>query len=483
MYYGHVQELSQQVLQFIRKHQLVKPGDRLGVAVSGGADSVALLRLMLALRSELGVVLSVVHFNHQLRGDESDGDEQFVRDLASRCKLECHCEAGDVKAYATEKHLSLEAAARALRYRYFKDLLQEDALNRIATAHTLDDQAETVLMRVVRGAGTRGLAGIYPQLSVSRQSSVVGHQQGPTANGPSIVRPLLGSRRKDLEDYLFSLGQHWREDSSNLDLLYTRNRVRHGILPRLGRHLNPAVRETLAEAAEIARVEEDYWDAEIARVLPDICDGAARRRPDSRRDAGATVNLAALIKLPLALQRRLVRAVGSSLGLHLEFRHVDEILQVGSAVLPDGWVVSRSQHELCFEPARRNNSPDYEYRLSVPGAVEVPETGSRFEAVIVPADAAGYNPEHLFDALLLGSSLLVRNWRAGDRFWPAHSKAPKRIKELLQERHVSGAERKAWPVVVSAEEVVWLRGFAAPAQFRPKDGARLVAIRETTVKV
>jgi tRNA(Ile)-lysidine synthase len=491
MYYGRVQELSQQVLKFIRRHQLVQAGDRVGVAVSGGADSVALLRLLLELRGELGIVLSVVHFNHQLRGAESDGDEQFVRELAQKHGLECHCESGEVKARASEKHLSLEASARMMRYEYFKCLLHQGALNRIATAHTLDDQAETVLMRVIRGAGTRGLAGIYPQLSVSHQSSVVSRQQGPTANGSSIIRPLLGTRRKDLEAYLSSFGQGWREDSSNRDLRHTRNRVRHGILPRLERHLNPAVREALAEAAEIARVEEDYWDVEMARVLPQVCGGAARRRPDIRRDTGATVNLAALVKQPLALQRRVVRAVGSSLGLHLEFRHVEEILQLGSeclggaksAVLPDGWVASRYKHELCFEPARRDDNTDYEYRLTVPGEVDVPETGSRFEAIVVPAGAAGYNPEHLFDAGLLASSLLVRNWRAGDRFWPAHSKAPKKIKELLQERHVSGAERKSWPVVVSGEEVVWLRGFAAPAQFRPKDGARLVAIRETTVKV
>jgi tRNA(Ile)-lysidine synthase len=478
-----VQELAQKVLEFIRRRELVKPGDRLGVAVSGGADSVALMRLMLELRGELGIVLSVVHFNHQLRGAESDGDEQFVRELARRHKLECHRESGDVKTHAAARHLSLEAAARALRYQYFKGLLQ-GGLNRIATAHTLDDQAETVLMRVVRGSGTRGLAGIYPRLSVaSSQFSVGGHS--------SIVRPLLGTRRRDLEAYLSTLGQDWREDSSNRDLRHTRNRVRHGILPRLERHLNPEVREALAETAEIARVEEEYWEGEIARVLPDVLGGAGR--PDERRNSGATMSLPALARLPLALQRRVVRAAGAAVGLHLEFRHVEELLQLGlaqsrgarSVVLPDGWAVSRGPSELRFEPAcaPAEASPDYEYWLPIPGAVEVPETGSRFAAVIVPADAeAGYNPEHLFDGGLLASPLLVRNWRAGDRFWPAHSKAPKKIKELLQERHVSGPERKAWPVIVSGADVVWVRGFAVPEQFRPKNGAKpVLAIRENTL--
>ena len=256
MYYVAVQKLGQAVLEYIRKHELLKAGDRVGVAVSGGADSVALLRLLLELRKEIGIVLSVVHFNHKLRGAESDEDEQFVAQLAQRHKLELHCESGDVAAYAAEKHLSLETAAREMRYQYFRRLLLEGRLNRIATGHTLDDQAETVLLKMVRGAGSRGLAGIYPRLSV----------RGSQFSDASIVRPLLGTRRKELEPYLLGLGQSWREDRSNRDLRHMRNRVRHGILPRLERYLNPAVREALAETAEIARAEEEYWETEVARV-------------------------------------------------------------------------------------------------------------------------------------------------------------------------------------------------------------------------
>ena len=161
-----MQTLAQRVTRYIRRHKLLNPGDRVGVAVSGGADSVALLRLLLELRTELGVVLSVVHFNHKLRGTQADDDEQFVADLASQNKLEFRSESRDVRAYAAAKHLSVETAAREMRYQFFRRLLLERRANRVATAHTVDDQAETVLLRVVRGAGTRGLAGIYPQLSV-----------------------------------------------------------------------------------------------------------------------------------------------------------------------------------------------------------------------------------------------------------------------------------------------------------------------------
>jgi len=443
-----VQKLAQSVLHYIRKHGLLKAGDRVGIAVSGGADSVASLRLLLELRKEIGVVLSAVHFNHKLRGAASDEDERFVAQLAQEHKLELHCESGKVAAYAAEKHLSLETAARQMRYQYFRRLLLESMVNRIATGHTLDDQAETVLLKIVRGAGTRGLAGIYPQLSVPGSQF-----------SASIVRPLLGIRRKDLEAYLLGLGQSWREDKSNRDLRHMRNRVRHGILPRLEHHLNPGVREALAETAEIARAEEEFWQKEVSRVFSSVW-------------ARSALTVSALANLPLALQRRVIRAASESLGLPLDFHHVEEILALSSkqpgsdkgTELRDRWVVLRNKGELHFKLQNVVASKlDYEYCLSIPGSVEVRETESRFEAVLISGSAAkGYNPGDLLDRALLGSEVKVRNWRPADRFWPSHTKVPKKIKELLQERHVTGPERKLWPVVVSGTDVVWVRGIPAP---------------------
>jgi tRNA(Ile)-lysidine synthase len=453
MYYVPVRTLPQTVLDYIRRQSLLHAGDRVGVAVSGGADSVALLRIMLEFRAELGIVLSVVHFNHQLRGEEADADEQFVTQLAHRHKLELFAGTADVAAHGRSRHLSTEAAARQLRYQYFRQLFEENKLNRIATGHTLDDQAETVLLRVVRGAGTRGLAGIYPQLLI----------QGSQF---SVVRPLLKTRRKLLESYLGEIGGDWREDSSNRDLRHARNRVRHGIVPRLERTLNPAVRETLGETADIARSEEEYWQNEVSRALPEVW-----------RAERLILRLAELAALPLALRRRLVRAAGESLGLNLEFRHVEEILELDqrgprSAMLPEGWLLSLTKGGLQFAPPSRvAASPDYEYKLAIPGTIRVSESGACFEVARVPAStAAGYNPDHMLDPALLQQELTVRNWRAGDRYWPAHSKAPRKIKELLQERKLTGIERKLWPVVVSGHEIVWVRGFPTPARLRPGDG-------------
>ena len=490
MYYEVVHPLPQSVLAYIRKHELLTAGDRVGVAVSSGADSVALLRLLVELRPRIGIVLSVVHFNHRLRGDESDEDERFVADLAKRYHLEFHAAEGNVAAWAAERALSLEAAGRELRYQYFYRLLERE-LNRIATAHTLDDQAETVLLKISRGAGSRGLAGIYPELKVPGCEPLENAGNRTSSPRPAaIVRPLLSIRRNQIQAYLGGIEQNWREDPSNADLRHARNRVRQGILPRLEHDLNPAVREALAETAEIARAEEDYWEQETERLMasawvrlespPDIEEEQIGPRGGLRIDV--------VRALPVALARRLVRRAAESLGLDLEFQHVEEILSLAggrpepekAVALPDRWTARLLRTELQF--AKLQAQPgvlNYQYRLTVPGSIEVPQAGSRFEALLVsPGACEGYNPDGLLDPARLKGELLVRNWRPGDRFWPAHRKAPKKIKELLEERHLRGVERRRWPVVVNGTDLVWVRGFAVPRRLRPHHGSQAVWIRE-----
>lgn len=486
--------LAEKLCNHIQRAGLLKAGDRVGAAVSGGTDSVALLRLLMELRRETGIVLSVVHFNHKLRGEDADEDERFVAELAREHKIAIHTESGDVAGFAAQRKLSLEAAARELRYAYFWRLLQGGVIDRIATAHTLDDQAETVLLRVVRGAGTRGMAGIYPELrepgnraGKKNQFLVPGSQFlvpgsqfsedfSATGREPAIVRPLLGIRKKELEGYLEKLGQSWREDKSNRDLRHSRNLVRHGILPRLERNFNPAVREALAETAEIARAEEEYWQGEVARVLPQMIVEEA--------DSFA-LKLGQLARLPLALQRRVIRKAAESKGLRLEFRHAEEVRELGlsQVMLPEGWVALRKNDELRFGRGSLPIKADYDYRLSVPGRIEVRETGTAFEAVLIPEGRGeGYNAGHLFDALKLGRELQVRNWRAGDRFWPAYTRSEKKVKELLQERHLAEEERKLWPVVLNGDEIVWVRGFPVHARLRAgEQWKQAVVIRESAL--
>ena len=411
---------------------------------------------------------------------EADADEQFVKILAETFQVEFHCGSADVPAYSREHKLSLETAARELRQRWFGELVQQGKTEKVATAHTLDDQAETVLMRILRGTGGRGLTGIAPR-----------QQQ------KNLVRPLLGITRPEIEDYLRGLKQGWREDATNQDLHHTRNRIRHELLPLLERDYNPALRQHLASMADIARAEEEYWEQEISGLVSRLIrSGKPSRSGRSSGPAESPVralDIAPFKALPLAVQRRVLRAMGEQCNAALEYHHVQQLLafvhekQSGKELLlPGGLVATRSFRELQIQQADTEASQGgYSYRLGVPGEVEIPELKVKIRAQLVSAGngVSGYNSA-LLDRALLAPELTVRNWRPGDKFFPAHTRSPRKVKELLQParlgHEVSPAERKVWPVIESAGEIVWMRGFSVPAAYAATAGPGIV-IEETTI--
>ena len=469
-----------QLLSYVRRHRLLRAGDRVGVAVSGGVDSVALLRLLLEAREQLGIVLAVVHFNHRIRGADADADQQFVADLAAAHGLEFLCASADARAVAREHKLSLEAAARQLRYAFFWELLSEDKLTRVATAHTLDDQAETVLLRFLRGAWTRGLAGIYPQLAT-------GDRQLATS---TIVRPLLDTSRAQLRAYLESIQQSWREDATNRDVSYARNRIRHELLPLLRREFNPGVDHVLSGTAEVARAEEEYWVSLVAKRLPKVLIA-------SEAGLSATLDASLLQQEPLALRRRLLRVVAEPLGLTLEFSHLEQLLGLAQAAkqaarksrtleLPSGFQAILRGRELSLQrrcPTEREGKT-YEYPLPVPGEVAIAPLGRLIRSSLLPPGSAtsGHGQEHLLDPSRLPAPLRVRSWRPGDRYWPAHAKSARKVKELLQRRHIVQPEKALWPVVVSGEDIVWIPGFAVPARYHCRNTqSAAVALEEVVL--
>jgi tRNA(Ile)-lysidine synthase len=460
----------QKLRQSVLCRRLLAPGERVAVAVSGGADSVALLRALLELREELGVVLSVAHFHHGIRAADADADQQFVAQLAKRFDLEFHLASGNAPEVAKQRKVSLETAARDLRHEFFARLVAENQAEKIATAHTLDDQAETVLMRIIRGTGPRGLAGIAPS-----------HQE------KRLVRPLLGISRQEIEVYLTSRGQTWREDLTNQDLSHTRNKVRHQLLPLL-EGFNPEIRRTLSELAEISRGEAEYWKQQretlVERLVQRGKPSRSGRSSSGKAGEMRSVDLAGLLALPLALQRELLHALGEQIGLPLEFRHVDALIALarqgkkGKVVqLPGNWKASSSFRELQLQPPGSADSPDYEYCLPLPGEVQIPAAASVIRSRVVNIGmrvAPEYNSTLLLDRSLLRQELIVRNWRPGDRFFPAHTHSPRKVKELLQPdrigREISAAERRSWPVVESAGEIVWMRGFPVAAKYVYREG-------------
>ena len=309
-------------LTFDRTH--IRPGDRICVAISGGADSVALLLTLHAAnttpRESLGVGLSAAHVDHGIRpAEESTADRQFVEALCTRLDMPLHFHRINVPARVAQTGETIEEAARAVRYDFFHSLIASGQADSILTAHTLDDQAETVLMKLLRGAWTEGLSAIHPLVTV------------PGSRPGKILRPFLNTLRADIEAFLCQSNQPWREDSTNTDTTYTRNRVRHELLPQL-RTYNPNLDQTLANLAELAREEESRWQTELARLLPQLIlpgkpvRGGGRSVSTHPGDSALSIEIDRLRPLDPALRRRVLRAAARQLGARLSFEETARLL-------------------------------------------------------------------------------------------------------------------------------------------------------------
>ena len=460
--------MIERIIRTIERERMFNPGMKVGVAVSGGADSVCLLRALLEVGPRWDLHLSVLHLNHCLRGEESDRDEEFVREMAARAGVPIMVTSWDRQDADSS---NLEEAARYARLAFFAEAMAGGAVDRVAVGHTRRDQAETVLFRFLRGAGTAGLAGIRP------------------ATKTGIVRPLIGIDREEVEKFLRERGIAWREDSSNLSSRFARNRIRHQLLPQLAREWNPAIAETLANTAAWALAEEAYWEAEIDRL-------AAER---FRECAGAVVLRAdALLSLPLAVARRLARRAMERVkgGLRgVGFRHIEAMLELAAGgeghgrLQAPGLDVFRSFDWLrVSRPGLETlESRNYRFPAPVPGRVALPGPDSAIVLELVETTGTSGSSESVCNNEVCGlnreslsGALEVRNWRPGDRIQPVGKAGEEKIKTLFQEERIPLWERRHWPVVACGSSIVWARRFGPDARFVAGPGARLaLVIRET----
>jgi tRNA(Ile)-lysidine synthase len=432
---------------------------RIGVAVSGGADSVFMLHAL----ADLGSAVAVLHVNHNLRGEESDRDELFVRELAAARGLPVHV------AVRPIAEGNIEQEARRARYAFFHEVITAGICDSVATGHTLDDQAETVLGRFLRGAGTAGLSGIRP------------------ATNDGIVRPLLNLRRLDIRKSLRDRGLPWQEDCSNENTAFLRNRIRHEIMPLLST-INPSLPLVLANCAEWAREEEDYWKAEIDRFLA----------------AHAVLQIEAILirtgeirPLPVAFQRRIVRAlIERTRGdlLSIGFLHIEAIRELigategsGRLQLP-GVDIYRSFDWVRFAPVGYDTrvERDFSAPLKVPGITEVEGRGvairvERLAASSVYYSKHVYNDEvNALDQEKCAGPLELRNWRPGDKFQPVGHSGEEKVKTLFQTHRVPLWERRHWPVIVQDSSILWTRRFGAAREFAAGPESReILLVTET----
>ena len=434
-----------------------------------------MLRLLLELREELGVVLSVVHFNHKLRGKASDKDEAFVGQLAEKFGLTLHTGHGDVAGKAKREKANLEDAARRARYEFFRRATENESVDCVATAHTADDQAETVLAHILRGTGLAGLGGIHPK----------------TSDG--IVRPLLDVRRDELRKYLRAKKQKWREDASNQDTSRQRARMRKKLLPLLEKDFNIAVVEHLCGLSELAREDEALFGAMTQNSFEALAKRENNTVKLSANAIRAPFSWPASEAAQIALGRRLIRAAFS---LHqkkagqLTAKHVETVRRLAHTgengkllQLPGGVDVRRDDDWLVFLPREaksksRARAKEFAYPVdlrSEGSSVAVVELGCvfRLRSIDWPAGQRETKEDVKFalDADKLRGRLVLRSLRPGDRMRPLGHGAAHKLKRLLNEQRISRWEREGWPVLECGQNIVWARGFAA-AEFAATHGTR-----------
>ncbi len=443
----------------------LKPGLRLAVGLSGGADSVALVRALAERSGELGLVLHAAHLHHGLRGAEADADLEFARGLAAELGLPFHQAWVDTAAQARQNAETIEEAARRLRYQWFRRLMSETPLDAIATAHTRDDQAETVLAKFLRGAWTEGLSGIHSKLECPEGR---------------ILRPLLGTTRAEVEAYLKELGQEWREDSSNRHLTFTRNRIRHELLPLL-EGWNPRLREHLAQMAALARDEEAWWEAELAKLAPQmLLPGRPVRGGGRAAGEGLAIDVTRLAALAPALQRRLLRYAAGRLGAAPDFLSTEALRALAltgragqRCELAQGLRAERTPRELrlaveAVSAAGTGQAAAPEYGVAIPGEVVAPAFGLRLRIEVAGSAAEGERQASGSGPPAYGR---LRNWRAGDRVRLRYSSGPRKVKDVLERLKVTGTGRALWPVLEIDGRIVWMKG----AELEPEQGIHVVA--------
>ena len=448
------QELERRFEDFLPASSLVSRGDSLILAVSGGVDSTVMTRLFVGLRERWDLTLAIAHVNHQLRGEESDGDERFVMNLAALWKIPLYCSRVDTLGHTHTYRLSKQVAARDLRYRFFEDVRTRIEATAVATAHHADDNAETVLLNALRGAGVRGLAGIPIQRKTGK-----------------VIRPLLFARRSEIEAYASDNRLEYRTDSSNDSLEYRRNYIRRKIFPLLASEGHPDVVGPLNRVALLMRQLLDRIEAEVDMRWDSICGRDDRKR--------TVVNIPGLLSEPLYLQEEIVLRVLRGSNIEPQAEKVKAVLDLctrptgRSVQLSHSTAAYRDRDALVFvvqeesgvfretvSPGEVYSFPAFQFSLS--HALPPPES---FEPSV--------NLEYV-DADRLGKELLLRMWEDGDWFMPLGTPARKKLSDFFTDEKVPVFEKSQIPVLVSAGSIVWICGHRLDDRFKVTPQTRAV---------
>ena len=452
----------QQMHRFILRHTMIEDGETVLVAVSGGADSLALLYGLHAIHPQLNCCqLHVVHLNHGLRPD-AVVDAEFVEQHAARLELPFHGHTVDVPCLGKQWKLSVETAGRKARYEFYETVCAEVGATKVALGHHQDDTAETVLMNLLRGAGTTGLKGIAP------------------VRDGKFIRPLMGFTRQEIEAFLTSMSLKPRHDLTNTDCCYLRNRVRHELIPLLERDYNPNIKTGLSRTAEVLSAESEYLDT-AAREAFEACWVV------DAQSTGVVLNREEFLQHHIALQRRILRySLAAMLGQVSDFYfdHCQAVLNLIKGdkpnvvlALPNGLQFRRAYQRLFFERAPREIG-DFAYSLVVPSKTFIPALNA--EVTVDIGDMLSGNGislpdgryQAMFDWDAVQRPLTIRNRRQGDRVQPHGMQGTKKIKDFFIDAKVPRHERDSIPMLVCGDEILWIIGYTTSERFKIKPETR-----------
>jgi len=453
---GEAMPLAKRVAKQIKRYDMVSGGETVVVGVSGGPDSVALLHVLCRLREQFGYKLVVAHLNHGFRGVEAESDAKFVEEFARRLNLESYIETRNAPAYSARMGLSAQAGAREIRYSFLSEVALKTGAARIALGHHADDQAETILLHLLRGAGPGGLAGMQP------------------VRDRFYIRPLLNIRRWEIEAYCHQHNLATRLDSSNLQVKYLRNRIRLELIPTLEKKYNPNLADALNRLGGICREEDEYLEKQSDAIFYRVRTHTTGNSIALDRDK--------LLAQPSAILRRVIRRAWFEIcgsNDDLGFGHIEQILEIikgGGGYqqidLPRGITCKKNYDLLEFTlDGKEKEVPFYQHRIKVPGITTVQEAGLSIGAHILPAAEAGDpsalgSDETLLDYDRLAMPLVVRRRMQGDRFAPLGLKGSMKLKKFLIDHKVPRRLRDYLPLVVSGDDIAWVTGIRPGQKFK-----------------
>ncbi|AGB40148.1 tRNA(Ile)-lysidine synthetase [Halobacteroides halobius DSM 5150] len=447
--------LIEKVKTTIEKYQLLTTGDQVLVGVSGGPDSLALAHILKQLQKDYQLDLHIAHLNHQLRGKRAKQDAEFVKKITSKWQLPVTIESYDVKSYQQEHSLSLEDAARKIRYNFFFNLLDKLNFDKIAVGHHADDQAETVLMKFLRGAGLKGLGGMAPQ-------------------NEKIIRPLIELSKSQLQDYCSKYELNPRFDETNAESIQQRNKIRLELLPLLKEDYNNNLVATLNRTAQICRTEDDFLSQQAAQLLEKII--------IKQNTEQLILDVEDFVELHVALQRRLIREAIKTLQndyKNIYYQHIENILELvvaqktGKKIeLPGDLIVRLNYNQLIFSQkqlvTKRN---DFRKLISI-GQFKIPELKIKIKSKIVDSDYPWQkeldNPQFgFFDYNKIGSQFYLRTRKEGDRFYPLGMQGSKKVKDFFIDQKIALWKRDQIPLFVTEkDDIFWVGGLRIDNRFK-----------------